>query len=586
MASPILNLDGIKNLRIHRNSLEGVDSFNQIPNLSSVYINHSNGLFKYKVDKVLLDPNDSNAFYLNVSTVSTVVPTGSATSEVVFTPYSIATFKNSDYDALLSNAVDIRNSRTFVKVEYDANQLIPSNLTGINARSLPFVNIQDTNYSSDAYSNIRYNGSYLQAQELNEYNPGDKSFGKVPVVERLSKYFSFAKSAEKLDPLIVGKTQYTSKYLIDENKNIIDLSAIPDAHYFTTYNFEEGSKVNVQLEDPLYSNINNYYLNGTKSIFKAGKRAELLLSTETTLGSFTSSIDFPAEGNVSNYSFLGVSNGNQPLIVTTQLEFVEQYDAPSFYSGNDTYTFLSSDSNAKIQFRLKGVFRNGRTQAHDFTVRIKKGSVVIATKTLEVPAISDLPFELISDYQYFAINDAITVEGNSTAGALGSVLDGAEFDLAQDPAAKIAIASTNIWSTGSAGGNSLTGSATLGSVYGLRIQSPNIGSSFPSASIPFTVEVGDEIRFGGSEANSFIITDVNKAGKIYLTLDRAITGSVNIQRFTHRRYVDDASSIIVNQKKTTEGVTSAVYLTPKYTTEELKTNLNEIIKDLKSRGVI
>lgn len=586
MASPIASLDGIKNLRVHRNSLESIDSFNQIPNLSYVYIQHTNGLFKYKVNKVVTDPNDPNAFYLNVITAGSTLPTGSATSNVVFAPYSTAKFKNSNYDSLLSNAVDVRDSRTFFNVEYNSNQLIPSNLTGINARSLTFADIQDTNYSSNTYTGIRYNGSYLQGQEINIYTPGDKSFGKTPVIERLSKYFSFAKSAEKLDPLIVNKTQYTAKYLIDENKNVIDLSAIPDAHYFTTYNFEEGSQVSIQLEDPLYNNINSYYLNGTKSVFKAGKRAELLLSTETTLGSFTSSIDFPAEGNVSNYSFLGVSSGNQPLVGTTQLDFVEQLDAPSFYSGNNTYTFLVQNSNAKVQFRVKGTLRNQRTQAHDFTIRIKKGSVTIATKTVEVPATSDLPFELSSPFQYFALNDAITVEGTSTAGALGSVVDGAEFDLAQDPKAKTAITGSNIWSTGSIGGNSLTGSAALGSIYGLRIQSPNIGSSFPSASLPFTVEVGDEIRFGGNETNTFIVTNVNKSGQIYLTLDQAITGSINIANFTHRRYVDDASSIIINQKKITEGVTSTVYLTPKYATKELRDNLDEIIKDLKSKGII
>lgn len=151
--------NGVKAIRIHRQDLNGVDSSRQIPNITSLYVQHSNGLYVYNVTSIQVDPNDSDAFYLTVKPQHNTVPTGSAVSAVIFNPYSITSFKNSDYNAIINNATDIKDSKVYYVVDNNGSQLTPANIDAINARSLPYADVQDTNYESLAYSNIRYNGS-------------------------------------------------------------------------------------------------------------------------------------------------------------------------------------------------------------------------------------------------------------------------------------------------------------------------------------------------------------------------------------------------------------------------------------------
>ena len=151
--------DGVKAIRVHRQSLEGIDSSRQIPNISSLLVEHENGLYTYNVTSVKVDPLDSDAFYLTIKPEHNTVPTGSAASAVIFRPYSQASFKNSDYNALFNNATDVRDSKIFFKVDRESGQIVPTNLGAITSNALSFTDIQDSNYSSKAYTNIRYEGS-------------------------------------------------------------------------------------------------------------------------------------------------------------------------------------------------------------------------------------------------------------------------------------------------------------------------------------------------------------------------------------------------------------------------------------------
>jgi hypothetical protein len=68
-------------------------------------------------------------------------------------------FTNSDYNAIINN-VDIgETSQYFMDIDYSSNPVIPSNQVNIlTGDALPSIT-QDSNYTSYAWSNIRYNGS-------------------------------------------------------------------------------------------------------------------------------------------------------------------------------------------------------------------------------------------------------------------------------------------------------------------------------------------------------------------------------------------------------------------------------------------
>jgi len=103
---------------------------------------------------------------------------------------------------------------------------------------------------------------------------------------------------------------------------------------------------------------------------------------------------------------------------------------------------------------------------------------------------------------------------------------------------------------------------------------------------PFTVQIGDEIRFVGAEPYSYMIQDViypenATDGLLKLRLDNtlpnAITGSLD--HFLYRRYVDDASYIILDSKKPM-GSTSPGTIRPEYVTELLEENFPQATEDI------
>lgn len=572
--------NGVANIRVHRESLQGVNSLDQLPNVKSIYIQHANGFYKYQVNKIIVDPVDSDAFYLTIKQEHNTAPTGSASSPTVFAPYIAGKFSYSDFDVLQGNATEENLSNKFLVVDRNNSQLNPTNLDAINNRTAGFAEVQESNYEVNSFRGIRYDGSGHSADDVNIKSVRT---GLIPV-EHNSAYFGYFSFITKTTPELHKKTEAQLEYLFDLDGNRIPLDDTEQSIKTVQQNFRQGSFVNLTLDDSSATGINMISLNGQKKVYKPGAYVDYISGTEVTLGVFTSSIDFPAEGNVTDYGFLATSTINQPAPGGfTQLSFAQDYDAPGYYA-SDTYTF-GEDSAAQVAFRVQGTFQNDRTQAHDFTIRIKDNSTVIATKTVEVPATSTLDFDLANDYRYFTNTHAVTVEFYSTAGVLGVVKAGAEFDLAQTPAPKLTISSTGIWTAGSPTGNSITSSAALASVYGTRIQSPNYATAFTSASLPFTVEVGDEFRFDGNEVNTYVVSNVIKSGKVYVEFDKALNANIDVENFTHRRYIDSSKSIILNTDKPA-GTTTGGIIRPKYMDSTAEEKIGKVISDLRERGII
>lgn len=573
--------NGVANIRIHRQSLEGVNSLNQIPNVKSIYIQHDNGFYKYQVNKIVIDPVDSDAFYLTIKQEHNTIPTGSVSSALVFTPYIAGKFKNSDFDSLLSNATEGQTSLMYQVVDNEGSQLQPTNLTAINNRTAGFAQVQDSNYAIKSYTRSRYDGTKHIANDFNS-----KSSTGLEPVEYDSAYFAYFSTAQLTTPELHNKTIVQLEHLTDLLGNEIPLDNSEISYKTVQQNFLDKSQIIITLDDPTSTGVNMRSFNGEKRVFRAGSRIEFILGTETTLGNFTSSVDFPSELNTTDYSFNSVSPNNQPLAFPITVEFDLSYDATgNFESASpDVYTF-SAETDAQINFRFNSTLQNELTLAHDFTISIQNNGVDIASKTVQVPANSQQVFELNTGYRYFAANDDIRVRASSTAGVKGSIRAGAEFDLVQTPAPSLKINKTGIWTTGSISGNSLTSSAQLASIYGTRIQKPNIGSAFESASLPFTVEVGDEFRFDGKESEAYVVTDVTKSGKVFVNLDRDINSNVNIENFILRRYVGDSRSIILNTVKPT-GATTGGVIRPKEMNDEADIVISKIVTDLKRTGTI
>jgi len=97
----------------------------------------------------------------NVNSPSTPLPL------IVFEPDFID-FTYNDYNVLLGNADGNNTSNTYLEIDYVPNSLTPINFAQIIDGVAVPAQIQDSNYASKSWSNIRYNGSRQSAYDFNK----------------------------------------------------------------------------------------------------------------------------------------------------------------------------------------------------------------------------------------------------------------------------------------------------------------------------------------------------------------------------------------------------------------------------------
>jgi len=142
------------------------------------------------------------------------------------------------------------------------------------------------------------------------------------------------------------------------------------------------------------------------------------------------------------------------------------------------------------------------------------------------------------------------------------------------------------FTTGSSPDNVLTASAGLSNLYSLELKQQDIqNSGFNSINYPFIPQEYDEIRFEGVEANSYIITNVNYSGSLYLTLNQNITPGTNINQFLLRRYVDDPAFLILDVDKPT-GASGGGIIKPEFLVGRVDKKIDQIVQDLEERGLL
>jgi len=119
--------------------------------------------------------------------------------------------------------------------------------------------------------------------------------------------------------------------------------------------------------------------------------------------------------------------------------------------------------------------------------------------------------------------------------------------------------------------------------------------------LPWSLKTGDEFRFEGEEKNTYMVTKaygpndnssnrLSQTGSIEVHFDKnlpisASISSFNLDHFAIRRYVDDASSIIIEGFKPT-GSSGPFILTPEYSVDKLSKNIDEYITILTEKNLL
>jgi hypothetical protein len=258
------------------------------------------------------------------------IPTSVGT--VIFTTYSVSPTLNNVTGAVLS--------QRFLDLDYNANQIVPTNyglitkslnetvLIGNISQSLQpysqYAQLQDYNYFLPSTVAIRYSGSYLQGVAYNTYSVGDLSYGNDPVINYYSSRIGFFTQVAT-SSFIPGKVNATLGYLADvsgglfelnqNNKNWVDVQNIFVAGTSTTVKQFDNKKYSNQVATDGIKTIYNSGYNYTPQLYFQSKSDNPLFFEFTGNANINSFIGSLPVG-LANYNISGVPSPNYPVTET------------------------------------------------------------------------------------------------------------------------------------------------------------------------------------------------------------------------------------------------------------------------------
>jgi hypothetical protein len=165
---------------------------------------------------------------------------------------------------------------------------------------------------------------------------------------------------------------------------------------------------------------------------------------------------------------------------------------------------------------------------------------------------------------------------------------------AQSPGTTVTTPQPAYFTSGSSVSTVITASSVLTSEYGNFQALPTSSADFGFSPInfPFTVKPGDKMRFGYNNDNVFTVFKVEEppiSPLLYLTLDRAIGGNLNLKNVVLYRNLEDGKFLTLSVNKNDPQFSEVDFtgiIIPRFASPGLKKNANEIVSRLKSEGIL
>jgi len=589
------------------------------------------------------DPNSLATYYtLQYPDSFTYTPGLYPSSSTYLNPFinDVSNFYNSDYNPLINNTEGDRLSTKFQDIDYSTGIYTPTNFNLLISGSALKAAVQDSNYTSKRVTLPRYEGSKSTSQNLNYWTPGDAgTYGKLPTVESLKTMVAYCDDIGGWPPERENASAAFVKYLIKSDGTIIIPNTTPNSLADNQETFESGENVLVQ-----YAGTGNQ-ATPIRKIIRGGTRIEPILytqygqapgSTWNTTMSFENIVpaSVVATGNYAasfnRTSLQQISSFNTP----TKILFNSATYGSSYFASNGYQVPLGAVQdgvdlifNPIIQFQCeKDLNSSSQILSNNFifnvTLKLYKGTQLISTSnTLNPTILSDeelvegtiaftspitIPAaNLNNGNQYF-----IYIEWNSNypSNSLFYVFP-STFTINQYPIFFTPVTSSGVnsiwgWPNKTTYPYVITSSqTTLVNLYGdPGVKMSDItGSGFNSVILPWSIKYGDEFKFEGNESY------VYQVGKIFAPADSGSgritqTGSIevhfntnlpvsasssvfNLDHFAIRRYVDEASQILIEGFKPV-GSSGPYILKPEYVTPELNKGVDEFILILTEKGLI
>ena len=547
------------------------------------------------------------------------------TSNTIFDPLiNTPAFDYSPFNAIINNALIPRQSKIFWELDYQSNAIQAVNQQVIISASqqgttLPKAFVQDYNWYSRGIRNSHYLGARSTANDFN-LPATEGGFGQLPVVESEGYYFAYFNWVGGTSPEWGNELEDISavnvRYYIDENANIIE--PINDSNgvnlSIVQQNFEQDSNAILSFNDKNAASSPFANLEGTHPIFKSGQRPTPIIYTQTASigsdltatnlgGGSAPSIDFvqgdQAGQSITDFTLKAYSDGTGwSTAIDPNFSNVVAIGGGVTFPSGEVYTIGGTSPQVAPITTLNFdavIYRDG-AQNKGVTFQWYKGATAVgspvvwdvadeASVTVSLPNISDAA--AANTYQLKINTIGPSPSTGTVDPGLLEITTASFINVTQSPSTNLGPVTTFWQLNGASPTNKIEARSGLKNVYGQR-QTDISGSGFNPITKSFTVEVGDEIRFQGTETQTYYISNVDTTGgDVILTLDRNITlTSVgDLSYFLLRRYVDDPSYILLDVDKPAGG-TSVGVLTPEYFYGGTEEKVNSILKTLTTEQLI
>ena len=523
-----------------------------------------------------------------------------------------------NYGALYQNVTGSVRSQFQIDLDYTSNQMKPVNYnavtysisqSAVNSYAAytnpnnPFAQVQDYNQNSAGFLISRYEGEELSSATYNTYTPGDVSYGKTAVIDKIKYQYAYLVDIFSSSFQMPYRAQGQIKYIIDNNENVINLSKTNSNIFLVQNVFKAGEFADVSLFDydsgnPYIQKLNNQ--NQDFTIWESGYSYSPLIYNPS--GSLTYILDNPIA------STSGGTSSTTQLLSGTSINYWSFSGAKVYRpGGNGNYTPViitltgslpnqvgSSTSSVDINLTIDNSLNSGTPSTYTRTV-------TIANSTAE-------PY-----------NFSINITNNASTGYYVNWLDGQNVNVTvnSEYATITGSSSTTIYTTSSVdldtrwyvtdAQNQIIFSVSQSAYYG-SFTSTGSYSGLDAFVFPFEINSGDlirlynyssskwdssgEFRVYSVETDNYFDDQGNK--RVLLNLDRNVpieytSGSSSyplpIYKYVALKRLVDETSVYFNYNLP-QPIPQDGTLFPQYIGEGVKEASGNVIKSLKQQNLI
>jgi hypothetical protein len=554
-----------------------------------------------------------------------IAPSAKEFDPIIIEPYiTLPNYYNSDYNPLINNTEGERLSTKFQDVDYSTGMVTPTNFDLLISGSALKAAVQDSNYTSKRVTLPRYDGSKSTSQHLNYWTPGDAgTYGKLPTVESLKTMVAYCDWIGGWPPERENASAIHVQYLIKSDGTVIIPNTSENSLADIKGTFETGENLFITTKT-----ISSGQPQQSRKVLRGGTRIEPVLYTQY--------------GQAPNATWNTTMSFED--IVPSSTGATDDYTALYSYSSTFNPT-LQVWSKVSLDTTIHGT----SVSNNEYTIPLNAVTdgvnlIVQAKYDLLIPGSSGFPIygrivkerggnkvyypDISGIGQYYAGGSPYIDEGINSFNIPSSEIESGDkiyleiysegsLSLIENP--KLTISQYPVYTSPvtSSGANSIWGYAdktnypyvitssqsTLVNIYGdNNVKMSNItGSGFNPVTLPWSIKYGDEFRFEDREDFVYQVGKIfgpadSGSGRLFQTGSievhfnaplpvSASTSVFNLDHFVIRRYVDDASQILMEGFAPIDSQGPYI-VRPEFVAPELNKSVDQFILDLTQKGLI